>query len=62
MSQLTKCPLCKGKIQETIKPFVYDSDTKTHIIPNIKHYVCMSCGERFLDEEASKKIDEYKED
>ncbi|WP_425550338.1 YgiT-type zinc finger protein [Brevibacillus fulvus] len=59
---MEKCPLCSGQIRIEYKNFSYNADGKAHTIPNIKYYVCSNCNERFLDEESSRKIDQFKEE
>jgi YgiT-type zinc finger domain-containing protein len=58
---MKQCPLCQGTIKVDYRNFSYNADGKAHTIPGIKYYICTSCDEKFIDEEDSKKIDEYKE-
>ncbi|WP_157179507.1 YgiT-type zinc finger protein [Brevibacillus sp. CF112] len=62
MTQLSNCPLCHGNIRVIIKSFIYNANNQSFSIPNIKYYVCMTCGENYLDEESSRKTDEYREE
>ncbi len=55
-----KCILCKkGTFKTEYHPFTFKINGRTYTIPNIKHEVCSNCGEKLIEEETKKYIDEW---
>jgi len=59
MPDITTCPLCGSKrITKVKRTLTRRSHGKSYLVPDLEFHECASCGERFFDRAASRKIDQ----
>ena len=55
------CPLCKGKIEKSFTTFTLDLDETIIVIRKVPAQVCTQCGEDWISDKSTQKIDEIVE-
>ena len=53
---MTKCPLCKGRLERKIVSYTQPYEGKLYVIEHVPADVCQQCGEIVLEPSTAKKI------
>lgn len=51
------CPVCGGSVQPDTTTFSVDLKSGVVVVRNVPAYVCQQCGEEWLDDEQSAKLE-----
>ena len=53
----SQCPICSGKIAPGTATFTVDLKSGVVVVRNVPAFVCQQCGEEWLDDEQSAKLE-----
>ncbi len=51
------CPLCSGQVKPGTTTFSIDLQSGVVVVRKVPAYVCQQCGEEWLDDEQSAKLE-----